>query len=213
MQWFHDFKAVARLYPNLNISMNAYFVMRFLICPFRKFESLLPKSGYFVDVGCGYGLFANLLAILSPERRVSGCDIDQTKIRIALSATNGRDNISFFVSDVKDLELPECDVVTMVDLLHHVSPELQASLIKDCFAKLKVGGLLVIKDIDTVPFPKYAWNYIHDFIMTRGEPLYFVGRHQMCSLLEKIGFKVNIYCLQSLAPYPHILYLCKKLCD
>lgn len=211
MQWIYDYKEVSRLYPNLNAVTKAYFMMRFLICPFGRIEQLLPKEGFFVDVGCGYGLFANLLAIRSSKRIVIGCDINHVRIRIAANSTVGRSNISFSASDVKDLKLPPCDVVTMVDLLHHVPFELQTSLIKQCHVQLNRDGLLVIKDIDKVPMLKYAWNYMHDFIMTRGGALYFVNKTQMCKFLEEVGFKVDALRLRTAAPYPHIMYICRKI--
>lgn len=210
MQWIADYKAIAPLYPQMRGMRRLYLLLRFLICPFGQVESFLPKGGRFVDVGCGFGLFANLMAVRSAGREITGCDLAQTRIRMAISSTRDRKNIAFFAADVADLDLPECDVITMVDLLHHIHPDSQAAIIKQSYDKLKSGGLLVIKDIDTKPFFKYAFNYLHDFLMTKGDKVYFLGRRKVSAILEGAGFRVNVRVLKTLAPYPHILYICQK---
>lgn len=208
--WFEDYKAVVALYPNLSRLQKVYFFLRFLVCPFSQIESFVPKKGLVIDVGCGYGIFSNLMALRSDKRQVWGCDIEEDRIEASGTAAMRQKNVSFSVATVKTLKLPKCDVVTMVDLLHHVHPELQESIIKESFSKLKDGGTLVIKDIDTKPFFKYAFNYVHDFVMTRGEPLYFAGQKGLSKQLERIGFDVTVHRLKTTAPYSHILLMCRK---
>ena len=203
------YEDVLRLYPYLSLWGKTYCALRFLICPFGRLESVVPRSGRVVSVGDGYGLFANLLAIRSPLRQVVGCDIDAARIEIASSSVGYRKNVSFFVSDHIPT-LPPCDVVTMIDLLHHVPPAIRIELLKEVRRKLRPGGCLIIKDVDTHPRAKYLWNYAHDWLMTRGARCYYLGKMEMCNLLQPLGFTVIAEPLQTHTPYAHILYRCTK---
>ena len=209
LSWFDDYEEVVRLYPRLSLWGRLYFPLRFLICPFRRVEPAVPKWGVVVDIGCGYGLFANLLAVRSEARQVTGCDIDPGRINVARSSVGSRNNICFSVSN-KAVTLPSCDAVTLLDVLHHVAPDVRLRLLQEVFQKLRPGGELVIKDIDKTPRFKYLWNYLHDWVMTQGKPCYYLGSFEMCRLLEEIGFVVVPEPLETRDPYPHILYRCTK---
>ena len=204
-----DYEEILRLYPSLPRSIKLYFALRFLVCPFRRVESVVPRSGIIVDIGCGYGLFANLLAIRSGARHVTGCDPDASRIKIAGSSVGRRRNISFSVSK-EVAALPCCDAVTLVDVLHHIAPDARLGLLKEIFKQLRPGGDLVIKDIDKTPRAKYLWNYLHDFAMTRGAPCHYLANLEMCRLLEQVGFLVVAEPLKTRDPYSHILYRCTK---
>ncbi|MBI2534985.1 MAG: class I SAM-dependent methyltransferase [Deltaproteobacteria bacterium] len=136
-------------------------------------------------------------------------DIDAVRINVARSSVGGRKNIAFDVADEVET-LPFCDVVTLLDVLHHIAPDVRLQLLQDIFQKLRPGGTLVIKDIDKIPRFKYLWNYLHDWVMTRGSPCYYLGNLEMCRLLEGIGFVVAAEPLETRGPYPHILYRCTK---
>jgi SAM-dependent methyltransferase len=209
VSWFNDYAEIVRLYPRLSPWGRLYIPLRFLVCPFRRVESAVPESGVVVDLGCGYGLFANLLALRSAARNVVGYDVDAGRIRVARSSVGARKNLAFEVSG-EVATLPACDVVTLLDVLHHITPHVRLRLLQDIFQKLRPGGTLVIKEIDTIPRFKYLWNYLHDWVMTRGGSCYYLGRLEMCRLLEGIGFVVVPEPLERRDPYPHILYRCTK---
>jgi 2-polyprenyl-3-methyl-5-hydroxy-6-metoxy-1,4-benzoquinol methylase len=210
MHRFRDYQRVSSVYLDLNWVGRVYAFFRFLICPFGIIESLLPKSGKFLDIGCGHGLFANLLALRAVDRKVMGCDLNPDRIRAARRSTQGRENITFFLVDVKQLEIPSCDVITMVDLLHPLSPSDQCSVLRDAAVKLKPGGVLLIKDIDRTPYLKFLWNYLHDLIFTFGGPLNYVEKNKLLHFLEHRGFHAQLMPLETLTPYPHILFLRTK---
>jgi SAM-dependent methyltransferase len=209
VSWFDGYEEVVSLYPPQSAWVRLYFLVRFLICPFWRVESVVPESGVIVDIGCGYGLFANLLAVRSGARHVIGCDIDAARINVARSSVRGRNNICFsFANEVATV--PSCDAVTLLDVLHHVAPDTRLRLLQEIFQKLRPGGALVIKDIDKTPHFKYLWNYLHDWIMTHGKPSYYLGNLEMSRLLQEIGFVVVPEPLETHGPYPHILYRCTK---
>jgi len=201
----NDFQDVVRLYPRASLWIKAYCALRFMICPFGRLEAVVPKSGRIVSVGDGYGLFANLLAIRSPLQQVIGCDIDAARMKIACSSIGDRTNISFFVSDEVPI-LPPCDAITMIDLLHHVPPSSGIEVLKETRRKLRPGGYLIIKDVDTLTRGKYLWKYAHDWLATRGAPCYYLGKTELCHLLQRLGFTVLAEPLKTHTPYAHVLY-------
>lgn len=209
VSWLDEYKEVVGLYPSLSPWFRFYFALRFLTCPFGRVESAVPKSGVVVDFGCGHGLFANLLMVRSGARKVIGCDINGARINVARLSIGGRNSICFTVSN-EVVALPPCNAVTLLDVLHHVAPDLRLRLLQEAFQKLRPGGELVIKDIDKTPRFKYLWNYLHDWVRTLGKPCYYLGESEMCRLLEEVGFVVVAEPLATHRLYSHILYRCTK---
>lgn len=170
----------------------------------------MPREGTIVDLGCGYGIFAHLLALGSPARGVIGLDLDPVRIQVAQEAARGRNNVSFACVDLQDadLPLPSCRAITLIDLLHHVPFEAQEGLIVRCAQALQPGGLLLIKDISSSPRWKYLWNALHDRLMTRGKRIYCRPPQDFVETLERIGLdRVRPVPLKTWTPYPHILLL------
>ena len=48
----------------------AFMRIRWWIAYFDKVTEFLPKEGRIVDLGCGYGIFANYMALASDKRDV-----------------------------------------------------------------------------------------------------------------------------------------------
>ncbi len=76
--------------------------------------------------------------------------------------------------------------------------------------------MLAVKDMDTRPRWKYAWNTIQETLavkiigFTLSSRFYFQSRENFTALLQKIGFEVEVVPLDKGYWYPHILYLAKK---
>lgn len=187
-----------------------YIRLRFLICPFEKVESHIPKKGKIADVGCGTGLFAFYLALTSKRREVYGIDLNKKRIMRALELKDGVGNIHFEAGDVRSAHLPKCDAVTMVDLMHHLPFSAQEKLIRQVFNLLPSGGVFVLKDLGSRPFWKAWWNVFHDFVMTR-EKVYVRDVSVLKSVLESAGFSVEVFDLRTwFVPYNHVLFVAKK---
>ncbi|MDB5235136.1 MAG: phospholipid/glycerol acyltransferase, partial [Hymenobacter sp.] len=50
---------------------------------YHLFNDILPKKGRILDIGCGYGFMANMLALSSKSRVVKGIDFDEENITVA----------------------------------------------------------------------------------------------------------------------------------
>lgn len=180
-----------------------------------RFDNVLirvPRQGRIVDVGCGTGVFANLLALESAERTVRGYDLAPAVIVAAREAARGLDNVAFEVADIGaavEAEAPP-DVVTAIDLFHHLPPDRQVAMIAAIHRMLKPGGLFLLKDLDAAPTWKRWANWWHDALVARGNPRIHVrSRQDYAALLTAAGFTVETILLPQ-AYLAHVLYVCRK---
>ena len=195
----------------LPISVKLYMWLRPLVIPFELIESYVPKKGSIVDVGCGYGIFANYLATNSKERQVIGIDLNEKRISRAKKFFAYLNNLNFSCNDITDTKIPNADIITAVDVLHHIPTlALQTQLLKSCNSVLSKNGKLILKDLDTKPRWKYFFNYLHDYVMTRGDSVLYQDKNSVITLLKKTGFEVEKIVDIKKYPYAHILYIAKK---
>lgn len=193
-----------------DLAARIYTTLRFILSPMIKIEPFIPKSGNILDLGCGSGIFANLLSLGSNERNVLGVDLIQKRIEIAQRISGANPHLEFVVGNVNTVPIDGYDIVTLIDLLHHMVLMDQEELLRNIYNHLCHDGVLIIKDLEKSPYWKYIFHYIQDTISYKGEKLYFRSREEMKTLLRIIGFSVEIISLARGFPHPHILYICRK---
>jgi len=182
-----------------------------------KMETFFPKKGKMVDLGCGNGLFSNILKLGSSARRITGFDLDKKKIRIARGTQKARSYLDFQVGNITEMNYPHADVFTLIDVLYLIPFDKQEIILKKCHSVLDKGGILIIKEMDTKPAWKYCWNLIQETVavkmvgLTLGEKFYFRSQEEFLKILNDVGFKVNPVRLDKGYCYPHIIFVCNKL--
>ena len=187
-----------------------YVYLRTRILPLAQIERILPQSGLFLDIGCGYGIASLYFATTSKTRIVKAIEINPKRIEIARSTSKDISNLHFDVDNLANHQHGHYDVVTIIDLLHHLSKKQKNRLLRQSSILLKHRGLLIIKEINTTPLLKYLWNYAHDYLFTLGGKLEFKGVEETIKLLKEHNFKlVGYHSLESYF-YPHILYVFQK---
>lgn len=100
-----------------------------------------------IDIGCGYGHVANLIADAFPASRVTGIDISEEGIAAA-RAEAGRmrlDNVSFEQRDALSLERNSSDLITAFDVIHDLPKP--AETLAAIHAALREGGIFLMVDI------------------------------------------------------------------
>jgi len=147
-----------------------------------------------------------------------GCedDLDPRKVEAARRVHEGAAGLSFETADIVELDYPEADVYTLVDVLYLSPFEAQERILRKAFAALRPGGVIVLKDMDRRPRWKYIWNACQETIavklvgFTLGSRFYFRSADDYRRLMEDIGYAVEVVRLDKGQPYPHVAILGRK---
>jgi 2-polyprenyl-3-methyl-5-hydroxy-6-metoxy-1,4-benzoquinol methylase len=197
--------------------IRAYCKARFTIININILQMLalcLRGKRRILDVGCGFGLFGCYFSAMYPEISYCGYDLDAGRIEQATRAAAklGLKNVEFHCGDARDLQIDdEYDAVMMVDLLHHIDDAAKQNLIEICASHLADDGRLIIKDVTTHPFPKIAFTWALDVLMTRGFEMWFRDEKHFYELFSKHFNRVEMYPIVDWLPYPHVIYLCENV--
>jgi 2-polyprenyl-3-methyl-5-hydroxy-6-metoxy-1,4-benzoquinol methylase len=199
--------ALIEIYRRISPLYGLYARIRLILAPLIETAMYVPPEGDILDLGCGNGMFAHLVRLQYPRRKILGIDKDESRIKTAQRTSTDPD-LRFMLGDVEKVDWESTSVVTIVDLLHHMPFDAQKNLLYQVSLKLNKGFVL-IKDLQKKPAWKYWFHYIQDSLSYRSQ-LYFRSSEEMVVILETVGFRVRIVDLAHGRPHPHVLYLCTK---
>jgi len=211
-----DTKDIFSLYSKSSLMTKLYLRIKLKICPLVQLETLFPKEGKIVDLGCGNGLFSNILGIGSYRRNIVGADLDEKKIVLAERTKGPPAYIKYLVGDIVTMDYPRADVFSLVDVLYLIPYKAQEAILRKCAEALAPQGILILKDMDTRPRWKYIWNYWQETLavkvigFTLGERFYFRSRVNFQRLLKSLGFGVKTVRMDRGYWYPHVAYVCTR---
>jgi len=118
------------------------------------FASDLPgdeEDIHYVELGCGLGFGAMVLAAANPRWRITAIDFNPAHIAQAraIARDAGLPNIAFLEADLATLmdeedgrRLPQADFISMHGVWSWVSPAVRAGIVRLLRAKLVAGGVL-----------------------------------------------------------------------
>lgn len=205
------------LYRSASLLDRAHVRVRWATCPFRAVAAQVPQSGRVLEVGCGHGLLSLYLALASPDRRVTGIDVDEDKLAAASAAADGA-GLPCTFEVVEGAALPEgpFDSVAIVDVLYLLDAADQLSLLKSCADLLSAGGVLVVKEMAPLPRWKATWNTIQETAsvkvlgITEGDELTFLPPAELASAMVAGGLTVRDRPVHRGYPHPHHLLVGTK---
>jgi SAM-dependent methyltransferase len=161
---------------------------------FASLDRVVPRQGFILDLGCGYGFAMHWLAYATDRRSLQGVDYDEDKIRVARRTAPGHPRIRFEVRDILDWEYPLCDGILLLDVLHYWTPQKQQRILDNTRRALRPGGRLVLRDAARVEsaaharvdrWEKFATRLGHNQTV---EGLHFQTLEQMQAMLQRAGF-------------------------
>jgi 1-acyl-sn-glycerol-3-phosphate acyltransferase len=113
---------------------------------FPRLDEVVPRSGFILDLGCGYGIATHWLACATDQRSFLGVDYDENKLRIAQRTAPENPRIRFQTGDILEFVFPKCDVILLLDVLHYWAPEKQQLILEKAQRALRPGGKLILRD-------------------------------------------------------------------
>ena len=158
--------------------LQAHPVERFLalarpsICPFHILLDQVPGEAESVlDIGCGTGLFVNSLAAKGTITSAVGIDVSSRALTAAIAASQlltHDQKVEFRAHDVAaGLPDGQFDLVSMIDVMHHVEPDSQLNALREAISRLAPGGILLYKDMVDRPHWRAWANRCHDLLLAR----------------------------------------------
>jgi 2-polyprenyl-3-methyl-5-hydroxy-6-metoxy-1,4-benzoquinol methylase len=187
-----------------------YMPLRWAVNPFVKIASYMPKSGTIVDLGCGEGVMAVLLALSSSKRNVIGIDNDKEKIKLGKSIANEIPNLTFKLQDVCKTKLQKADGFVLSDFLHHTPHSGHKKILQNVAKATKEKGIVVIKEVDSSEFLRSKLARCWDFIFYPQVKTFYWDSQELIRLLKTFGFKVEIRRETKYFPSSTILFICRK---
>ena len=138
------------------------------ICPFDRLVSLVRPGSRVLDLGCGAGLFLNLLHSQGRLEYGLGIDGSRTAIEAGRQAADGVASIRFEIGRVPLHPLAagaKFDVVSLIDLVHHLPVSERPEILRWAASFLAPGGVLLLKDIAATPRWMTWANRLHDLLV------------------------------------------------
>ena len=193
--------------------------------------------GRVLDIGCGQGLLASLLAACGelaqsgrwPARwgaapvtlSYTGVELMSRDVERANNAL-GRDPSTstwaprFICGDMCQLALPACDTVVILDVLHYVDHARQAELLARVRHALQPGGRLLLRVGDV----QQRWGFAVSQWVDRS--VSFIRGHrvapswgrsvaQWAELLRSLGFRVDPMPMARGTPFANVLLVCEAV--
>jgi len=191
---------------------------------------LLPPRARVLDVGCGQGLLASLLAACgrantpwpahwgrAPQSSsYLGIELmarDVVRGRVALRTLAPA--VQLLCADMRRIDLPVCDVVVILDVLHYVDHAEQTRLLEKARDALPVQGRLLLRVGDAARRRRHAFSQWVDRAVTRLRghhvaPVWCRGLPEWTQLLERLGFQVQAQPMSRGTPFANVLLVCQR---
>ncbi len=134
---------------------------------YNLINNRVPRNASILDLGCGYGFLATMLALITDTRKVTGVDYDSHKITTAKYCTEDLENLEFICADILEWDFPPADVIILSDVLHYMSKEKQKTLLEKCIHIVSEKGMVIVRDADADLKKRTTGTKITEFFSTR----------------------------------------------
>ena len=166
---------------------------------YEPFHLLVPKKAKVLDLGCGYGFMSYMLALLSPDREVTGIDYDDGKIEVAQHGYLRPGNLAFERGDITQVSVDGYDTVIIADVLHYLTALTQKETLLRFFSQLKPGGKIIIREGNADLKERHFGTQLTEFFSVRllrfnksANTLHFISGRELTTWASDYGLRVTI---------------------
>lgn len=194
-----------------NIVLDLKEKLRPYICPYEEILHEIGENKSIYDIGCGQGGLLSLCADKLHPTKLAGIEIDEELIqRAQRKFRNTEVPISLKVFDGVNIpnEISDYDVITMIDVLHHIPQSQQFPFLDQLISKMGKDSKLLIKDIDAKD-PLVTFNKLHDLLVSR-QISHEINWKDLEEYLKSKGMEIESSFKKRVAVYPHFFLTAKK---
>jgi SAM-dependent methyltransferase len=194
------------------------------VFPHLLAHGLIAPRARVLDIGCGQGLLASLLAAAGRaarqgrwpshwaeppiDVRVSGIELQARDVARARDALG--DAADVVCADMRSAAFAEVDTVVILDVLHYVSVAEQDAVLARVRAALPPGGRLVLRVGDAAARHRFAVSHWIDrlVVFVRGHGLAPLAGRTLAAWrarLEALGFAVASEPMHAGTPFANVL--------
>lgn len=141
-------------------------VGRPIISPLNIVLSHIPEQISLMDIGCGNGTLLHLVLEFNKVKYAYGYDISDNSI--ANSVVLHRPSWKCLSECRKTMpKLSKFEVITLLDVLHHIPASKQINFIEEIIHKMSAGSILILMDINASNFIGRWFNQLHDLLISQ----------------------------------------------
>jgi SAM-dependent methyltransferase len=177
-------------------------------------DGLVPRDARLLDLGCGQGLLAALLAAARGDEgyRYRGVDLSARDIDRARIA--GRAVDQFAVGDIRAVDYGHADVIVILDVLHYIDPPGQSEVLRRAVCALSRDGTLLLRVADASGGLRFRVTEAVDFVVTRlrGHAVKRLHNHPLderVRQLESLGLAVESRPMSTGTPFANVLLVAR----
>jgi 2-polyprenyl-3-methyl-5-hydroxy-6-metoxy-1,4-benzoquinol methylase len=204
VQFIEALIVLHRVYARRGARARLHALVRFLTCPFLRVVRHVPAGAAVLEIGAGHGVFSTL-ARAGGARRVVAVEPDLRKVR----AIDGVDVVAGYDASIRGT----FDVVAVIDVLYKVPLGEWDAMLARIAARLRPGGLLIVKEQNPTARLKNAWNRIQERLasalgLTLGESFSYEAPRDFAERLRRHGLAPEPPRRIDFGyPHAHVLYL------
>ena len=179
-------------FSGTSVPTRAFLVARTTLLPVRVLDAeLRALSGSVLSIGSGHGVLERYLALINPDVRVTGVELDGRRVEAAARSQDASPRVTLVQGDATTVAVgADFDATIAVDLMHHVPFDAHGDVARSLFTSLRPGGVALVKDLDVTPRWKHEWNRFHDRVVNHDQ-VHCRAPHDMAAVFGEAGFRLE----------------------